>query len=86
MSNVSDKELRLLAKKRVEFRAHLIVYCIVNGMLWIVWYLAGGNYPWPIWPTAGWGVGLIFHFLFEYKPLGFLSEEEEYNRLKSGSR
>ncbi|WP_345238999.1 2TM domain-containing protein, partial [Flavisolibacter ginsenosidimutans] len=70
------------AHKRVEFRTHLLVYLIINGMLWLVWYLTGGRYPWPLWPMAGWGIGLIFHYLFEYSTTRLLSEEEEYEKLK----
>ena len=77
-----DKQLHELAKKRVEFRTHLVVYFVVNGMLWVIWYFTGAGYPWPLWPMAGWGVGVIFHYLFEYNPARIFSEEEEYQRLK----
>ena len=82
MTTYTDKQLHELARKRVDFRRHLIVYCIINGMLWIIWYLTGQGYPWPLWPMAGWAIGLIFHYLFEYRNPKFLSEEQEFNKLK----
>lgn len=83
MTTYTDKQLHEIARKRVDFRRHLIIYCITNGMLWIFWYLTGQGYPWPLWPMAGWAIGLIFHYVFEYRNPKFLSEEEEYNKLKS---
>lgn len=82
MQTFSDSQLHEIARKRVEFRAHLIVYCVVNGALWILWYVTGQGYPWPLWPLIGWGIGLTFHYLFEYRPSRLLSEEEEYQKLK----
>jgi hypothetical protein len=31
---------------------------------------------------AGWGIGVVFHYLFEYRSSRLLSEEEEYIKLK----
>ena len=82
MQTISDKELHELARKRVEFRTHLVVYVIINSMLWAIWYFTGSNYPWPLWPTLGWGVGLIFHYLFDYRRSRLFSEDVEYQKLK----
>ena len=82
MQHLTDTQLREQARKRVEFRAHLIVYCVIIGALWLTWYLTGSNYPWPLWPMTGWGIGLVLHYMLEYKPGKFLSEEEEYQKLK----
>ena len=82
MATYSDAQLHELAKKRVDFRHHLFVYCVINAVLWGLWYFTGGSYPWPIWATAGWGIGLIFHYVFEYRSSRFLSEDEEYRKLK----
>jgi hypothetical protein len=53
-------------------------------MLWAIWFLTtdGNGYMWPVWPTGGWGIGLLFHYLFEYRSSRYLSEEEEYRKLK----
>ena len=78
----SDAQLRELARKRVAFRVHLTVYFVTIGALWTIWFFTSRGYLWPIWPMAGWGVGLIFHYLFDYRTSTLLSEEEEYERLK----
>lgn len=78
----SDLQLHELARKRVEFRVHLTVYLVVNAVLWAIWYFTGRGYLWPVWPTAGWGIGVIFHYLFDYRTSRLLSEEEEFQKLK----
>lgn len=47
-------------KRKEQFRQHLTSYLIVNGMLVVIWAIAGRGYFWPIWPILGWGVGLAF--------------------------
>ena len=83
MQTYTDAQLHEQAHKRVEFRRHLIVYCVVNAMLWLIWFVTGQGYLWPIWPLAGWGIGLIFHYVFDYRSSRFLSEEEEFEKLKN---
>ena len=60
-----DEDRRELAYKRVkekrDFRSHLAVSVIVNAMLVVIWALSGAGYFWPVWPMAGWGVGLVLH-------------------------
>jgi len=82
MQALTENQLRELAKKRVEFRAHLLVYVLVNSLLWIIWFVSGGGYPWPMWPLAGWGIGVLFQYLFDYRSSRFLSMDEEYKKLK----
>jgi 2TM domain len=83
MQTFSDTQLRELARKRIAFRAHLISYCVIISVLWGIWYVTGPGYLWPIWPTAIWGIGLILHYIFDYRFSELLSEEEEYQRLKT---
>ena len=82
MRTPTDTQLHELARKRVEFRVHLVVYLVTNTALWIIWFVTSRGYVWPVWPMAGWGIGVVFHYLFEYHSSRFLSEEEEYEKLK----
>ena len=82
MQTLSENQLHELARKRVEFRRHLVVYFVIISILWMIWFLTGAGYIWPIWPMAGWGIGVIFHYMFEYRSSSFLSEEEEFKKLK----
>lgn len=60
---MDDKDLYEKARKRVQmkrgFAVHLVMYVVVNTALVIIWMLTGKGYPWPLWPIAGWGVGII---------------------------
>ncbi len=67
-----DQNTYKLAQRRVQakldFYRHLVSYVVVNGLLvgiYLFTCLAVGGlyYPWFIWPMAGWGIGLVFHFL-----------------------
>jgi hypothetical protein len=52
-------------KKRREFHTHLFAYLTINVLLWGVWAIIGvaahSWYPWPLWVTLGWGIGVVFN-------------------------
>lgn len=48
-------------KARREFRNHVAIYLIVNALLVVIWAATGAGYFWPIWPMAGWGIGVAFN-------------------------
>jgi len=50
---------RLKAKRGV--RQHFATYAVVNGFLVVIWAITGGGDFWPVWPMAGWGLGLALH-------------------------
>lgn len=83
-----DPALWEIAKKRASFKGHLATYLIVNGFFWALWYFTGDHYgnndffPWPIWPTFGWGIGIAFHFAEAYIFPKSNSVENEYRKLK----
>ena len=55
------------AKERVEaikgLYIHLIVYVVVNLLLFSINMIVSPDSLWFIWPLMGWGVGLFFHAL-----------------------
>lgn len=55
-----EAAIRRVKAKR-DFKNHLAIYLIVNGLLVIIWAAGGGGYFWPVWPIAGWGVGVAFN-------------------------
>ena len=59
-----EQALRTL-KKRRDFHTHVFVYATVNAIVWGVWAIigasSGGWFPWPLWLTLGWGIGLVFN-------------------------
>ncbi len=82
-----DKQLWEIAQKRAGFKSHLITYVLVNTFLWILWAINGakhygGSIPWPVWPTLGWGIGIVSHYLGAYVYPKSNSVEREYEKLK----
>ena len=87
-------DLRSVAVRRLrqrrEFLEHLVAYGIVNGALWVIWLIialtAGATFPWPLFPMAGWGIGLAFHAWATYgppsRPIDEAAVEREMERLR----
>jgi fatty acid desaturase len=82
----SDLDLRAQAIKRLEkkrdFRRHLLVFVMVNALLWTLWSIgfiaSGAWFPWPLFAFFGWGIGLAFHAWDAYGRLPFT--EDQVNR------
>lgn len=70
MENVSPELLRI-AKRRASFKAHLIIYVLANLLIWLIYillmYSLSVSFPWALFPTIGWGIGLAFHYFFVFK-------------------
>ncbi len=91
---VTDEELRKKAKKiakdKIGFYVHFIIYIVVNAFLFIQWYwiTGGGGFPWVLTTTIGWGVGIVIHFLAVFvigpqsEKIQGKIEEKEYKKLK----
>jgi len=52
-------------KKRREFATHLFAYVLINLVVWGVWLVIGLSshswWPWPVFVTLGWGIGIAFN-------------------------
>jgi hypothetical protein len=52
-------------KKRRDLKAHILVYGLVNAVLWGVWVVIGTSsgswWPWPVFVTLFWGIGLVMN-------------------------
>ena len=71
-------------KKKQAFRAHLVTYVCVNILLVVIWAASGGGYFWPVWPIAGWGLGVAINAWDVYGRKGLSEEqiERETERLR----
>ena len=68
---------------RAAFKKHFATYVLVNSFLWAVWYFTNRTgYPWPIWPTFGWGLGLALHYVQVYLFSNSDLVKKEYDALK----
>jgi len=85
---VSDEELRKKAEKNVEEKIglyiHISVYLLVNILLYVIWWTTGSGFPWPIFATIGWGIGVVAHIFVTFGTGMDNSKmvEKEYQRLK----
>lgn len=48
---------------QVGFKIHLIAFLLLTPAIWLVWSLTDATYPWPLWSTPAWAVGVLFHYL-----------------------
>jgi 2TM domain len=58
-----EQALRQL-KKRRDLKAHAFVYLLVNLVVWGIWVAIGLTsphswWPWPVFVTLAWGIGLV---------------------------
>jgi hypothetical protein len=58
---MAHKAARINLKKG--FRIHLLVFLLATPAIWLIWYLTGSTYPWPLWSTPAWAIGILFHYL-----------------------
>lgn len=86
MENTNEK-LYEEAKNRIAFRNHAITYTITNVLIWIFWYFTRAQYGhydgyWPIYPTIGWGIGLISHYvgIKQYSEYSIAKEMEKIKK------
>lgn len=64
-------------KARSELFQHLTVYLAVNGMLWMIWAFARGGFPWPIFVSAPWGIGILSQYIDYYYKHGRGADQGE---------
>ncbi|MCY4018021.1 MAG: protein kinase [Chloroflexi bacterium] len=53
-------------KARSEFLQHMTVFLAINGICWLIWIFHRGGFPWPIFVTATWGIGLVNQYVDYY--------------------
>ncbi|MDT0295667.1 2TM domain-containing protein [Mesonia ostreae] len=84
----TDKEMRYYeAKERVKeikaFYIHLITYIVIIGFLAFLNFKDGFyEYPWFLWPAAGWGVGLAFNAASAFRINPFFNKNGEKKKIE----
>lgn len=72
MQNEKDITLCKLARKRLDFKRHLLTYLTINVILWILWLLNDSfdveydNVPLPAWLSYGWGIAIVLDYYNTY--------------------
>jgi hypothetical protein len=80
-------------KKRRDLKAHAVVYALFNLAVWGIWIAIAANsgswWPWPIFLTLFWGIGLAMNAWDVYfrKPITEQELQREMGHLshRSGS-
>ena len=76
-----------MLREKKGFYTHLVIYILVNILLYGIWIINQGidTHPWPIWATIGWGIGIVAHFIGTFISTGFNEKlvEKEYQKLKN---
>jgi hypothetical protein len=77
-------EALMRIKKRRDFEAHAFIFCVVNAVLWVLWAATGAGYPWPIWITGLWAIGLVINAwdVFFRRPITESEIQREMDRQK----
>ena len=92
-ANEKDAALWELAKKRASFKKSITVYIIVNIFIWALWFFTDKNnyswnvnyWPWPLWASLGWGIGIAMQYVSAYISPKSISVENEYQKLKNNN-
>src|SRR6478672_5928025 len=85
-----DKAVRRLKKQR-DFRSHLLVYILVNTFLVVIWAITDPHgFFWPVFPIAGWGIGVIMNAWDVYRndefdEMQIRREMERLQRMRGGA-
>jgi len=65
MNPLSSEQLERLAHKRAGAKlgwyVHVVVFVLVNLLIFAISQYGFGSRPWSIYPLLGWGVGLALH-------------------------
>ena len=77
--------LELDIRRRVEAKyeernallIHLASYVGVNVVVWAIWLLQTGGFPWPLFVTFFWGIGMVGHALDYYHKHGGGAQKRE---------
>ncbi|MBC7870217.1 MAG: protein kinase [Chitinophagaceae bacterium] len=73
-SLTDEKRIRKQVEKRMEerlgFYTHLAIYLCVNIGLWGIWLFSGTGFPWPMFTTFFWGMGMLGHTADYYNKYG----------------
>jgi len=59
------------------FYTHLLQYALVIPLLWAINLLSHPQTIWAIWPTLGWGLGILLHAFRVFQPSAFLGPQWE---------
>ena len=64
---ISEEDIRRQVEKKFAERAgliqHGISYAMTNIVLWAIWLFTSASFPWPLFVTLFWGIGMLSHYV-----------------------
>ncbi|MGZ4691297.1 MAG: 2TM domain-containing protein [Acidimicrobiia bacterium] len=57
-SEAREQAVKRIKRKR-QFQQQLVVFIVINLFVWGIWAAVGGGFPWPVFLTFGWGIGIV---------------------------
>ena len=93
MTEQEEKALYGKAKKRVQFKVHLMVYILTNAILWLFYSFVfrpiedvqDAALRFVLFVSLVWGIAVLAHYLIVYK-WGKRYVEKEFRKLKKERR
>ncbi|MCK5018838.1 MAG: 2TM domain-containing protein [Candidatus Peribacteraceae bacterium] len=79
---MKDSQIKEMAKKRVEFKDHIMIYAIINAILIFINFYYSPSYFWFPYVTVFWGIGIVFHWRDAYYGVEEMRIEREYKKMK----
>jgi hypothetical protein len=83
--DLRKQAVQSLERKRA-FRTQVLTWIGVSVLLVVIWAVTGGKFFWPIFPIAGWGIGIVAQGWSIYgpgaKPISEAEIERESERLQ----
>ena len=61
------------------------MYFVLNVFLWIIWAVSGTGFPWPIFVTVGWGIGIVMQGWYVYRGAAPITEAEIQREMGKGT-
>ena len=85
MKRKNQTQLEIEIRRRVEAKydernallIHFTSYAGVNVLVWATWLFSGGGFPWPLFVTIFWGIGMAGHLLDYYHKHGGGAQKRE---------
>lgn len=63
-----------LTEARRGFKIHAVIYALVMAGLitlnTLLIVFTDANFPWVVFPFVGWGIGLMFHYIYGFRRAG----------------
>jgi uncharacterized ion transporter superfamily protein YfcC len=82
--NTREDAVKRIKRKR-QFQQQLLVYLALNVFLWIIWAVSGAGFPWPIFVTVGWGIGIVTQGWYIYRGAAPITDAEIQREMGKGS-